>query len=204
MNHIGMVCGFNAYNLQTDAELSYHFEQGLNIWGWATWKRVWQKYNANIDSYSDKIDTIANTYPKELQKKIQAEITNGIRTIQNGCDTWDIQLAIMLLANHYLNIVPRERLTTNNGCEDPRAAHTTCYMYFAKRHYSVPGHIGFPLKHPLQVVIDEYPRKVAEKMERGILNRSPSFLATRFPFLRKTVDMFCATIEKFIPSLFQI
>lgn len=199
-----MICGFNGYNLQTDRTYSYHFDQGLNVWGWASWRRVWEKYSIDMKPYADKVETICNSYPPGERKAIRKDIMNSISCIRNGCDTWDVQLSVMLFANHYLNIVPRERLITNHGCEDSRAAHTTCYMFFAQNYYSQPGHIEIPLRHPPIITVDTKPRHKALRLERGFLNRGSSCIATRIPRLRNLVDAVCKGIDKICPILFQI
>ena len=42
---IGAVCGFNHFNLQSERGPSYHFSRHMDVWGWASWRRVWNDYD---------------------------------------------------------------------------------------------------------------------------------------------------------------
>ncbi len=55
---IGLIAGFNAFDLQSDRHASYHFSEHLDIWGWASWRRVWNKYDVTMAKYSDRADIL--------------------------------------------------------------------------------------------------------------------------------------------------
>lgn len=46
--HIG---GFNYQDGIIRGSGSYYFSQLSHIWGWATWKRAWDKYDVNVSTY---------------------------------------------------------------------------------------------------------------------------------------------------------
>jgi hypothetical protein len=94
------------------------------IWGWATWKRVWQKYKYQLDNETDNASEIKflNHLPRRGQKywaKQFSSVTN------NRVDTWDYQLAHLVLKNRMRFVHPMRNLVTNVGLGE-NATHTKC------------------------------------------------------------------------------
>lgn len=198
---VGLVAGFNAFDLQSDRQVSYHFSEHLDIWGWASWRRVWQKYDVTMAKYADRAETLIEQskmlpYGKMFMRK-------GLAEVRAGLNTWDFQFALMFLAEGYLAVSPREKLVANAGLCDAAATHTGGYNYYAGR-YAECGHIDFPLVHPKSVVCDEWADRRREQMEGAIFPRGLTWLGCKFPALSPLLSMIGRVAEKFAPILFRV
>jgi FkbM family methyltransferase len=110
--HIG---GVNFQDGQTRGKTSYYFSNNIHIWGWATWKRAWDKYSLEMNSFEEfkknnellstfKNKTIADYHLNNLQKTYNGEI-----------DTWDYQWMYAIWKAKAFSIVPNKNLVTNIG-----------------------------------------------------------------------------------------
>jgi hypothetical protein len=94
------------------------------VWGWATWRDRWEKYDPDIED-SDLIR------PSELKTNLSLPFseefdiywTNGFSQIREGFDTWDYQLVFSMWKNGGMALTPPSRLTQNIGF-DNEATHT--------------------------------------------------------------------------------
>lgn len=119
-NRIMMVCGTNY--LQDVPELgdSYFFSNYYPIWGWATWRRAWKLFDADIkawDAFRDK---------RQLEwlfsHRIIARYYESMFSLaRKGRDFWDIQWWFACIMQHGLAVVPRVNLITNVGDEGTHA-----------------------------------------------------------------------------------
>ncbi|KQS30665.1 hypothetical protein [Dyadobacter sp. Leaf189] len=89
-----------------------------HIWGWATWKRAWNKY----DFWMEKLPEMKN------QRKVQALFGDSKIArywydrfnevyIQEKKSTWDYQWQYTLFLNYGLSVVPNVNLVSNIGLE---------------------------------------------------------------------------------------
>jgi hypothetical protein len=108
------VIGFNEYG-QNSASNSYGFYEGFYPWGWATWRRVWNKY-----SIEPKLIEITNL-PHAMRlhySNIISNINFHLRLIANGyLDTWDYQFQRLIFEHQALTIVPHANLIKNIGTD---------------------------------------------------------------------------------------
>ena len=199
-DRVGLVAGFNAFDLQSDRQASYHFSEHLDIWGWASWRRVWQKYDVTMAKYADRAETLIEQskmlpYGKMFMRK-------GLTEVRAGLNTWDFQFALMFLAEGYLAVSPREKLVANAGLCDAAATHTGGYNYYAPR-FARAGRITFPLVHPEAVVCDEWADRRREQMEGAIFPRGLTWLGCKFPRLCPFLSMFGRIVESALPIVFR-
>lgn len=111
---IMMVGGTNFAEIW-DVDSSYFFSKYARLWGWATWRRSWKKYDVSIKSWADQKNkkivkrAIANRrYWKEKEWVYE-------HIYQNKKDTWDYQWEYTMLLYGGLAIVPRVNLIQNIG-----------------------------------------------------------------------------------------
>lgn len=110
-----MMIGGTNFLGQFDTPASYLFSRFFSIWGWATWRRAWQKYDLALPGWE--------TYKAERQVNYyypQRYVADYITTLfdlaqQQRIDTWDIQWFYACLFNNGLSIVPRVNLIANIG-----------------------------------------------------------------------------------------
>ncbi len=117
----------------------YYFSIYPHVWGWATWKRAWERY--------DFIMRDMEFYQKVKIFKKYAQISL-MNSVYNGdVDTWDIQWAYSVLKNRGLVITPNINLISNIGFGET-ATHTNSKIpNYIK--YSINGSIDFPVSHPI-------------------------------------------------------
>jgi len=197
---IGLVAGFNNFNLQTDPVASYHFSEHLEIWGWASWRRVWMNYDVTIARYEQDANRLINE--SKMLPYAKMFLRSGLQAVRNGLNTWDFQFALMFLAKGYLAVSPCERLVTNEGLRDENATHTGGYNYYASR-YTQCGKMPFPIVHPTEIVCDEQSDRLRERMDGAIFPRGLTWLGCKFPKLCPMLTICGQAIEKIAPILFR-
>lgn len=197
---IGAICGFNHFNLQSEKGPSYHFSRHMDVWGWASWRRVWKDYDVNVTNEGCRLAAIiddAGTTP--YYKKFYKSL---VRDVEGGLSTWDIQFSLLFLLKKYLSVVPKKRLVANAGLDDNRATHTGGYIYWGKA-WSKAGVLDFPLVHPNEVVCDEGADRTRERIEGAIFPRGLTWIGAKFPCLSGLMTFIGKIAEKVAPFLFR-
>ncbi|MEI6352471.1 MAG: nucleotide-diphospho-sugar transferase [Candidatus Nomurabacteria bacterium] len=111
---IMMISGDNFQDGKIYGDYSYYFSHYPNIWGWATWKRVWDKFDKNLldlDSFINK-NGIKILNNKE-QEKYWLKFFLGLK--KNKYNNWDAKFVYTVLNDEGLCIVPNKNLVTNIG-----------------------------------------------------------------------------------------
>ncbi|MBI9061909.1 MAG: hypothetical protein JEZ14_07955 [Marinilabiliaceae bacterium] len=141
-----------------DDNQSYHFSYQGSIWGWATWKRAWNKYQFILPAtLNDKaIKTLKEISFNSAYFKIRKDIFEKVKNI----DTWDYQWAYTRLSNKGLSILPSKNLITNIGF-GTNATHTTDDEHKLAQLKSFQ--LNKPLKHLDKIKLDK-------KFEKKFLN----------------------------------
>ena len=98
---IGQICGFNPLikiNIQNE---SYLFSKFGPIWGWASWRRAWNKYEVAILSWNEikKRNLVSFFTDSYSETKWRIDVFNKI--YNNKIYTWDYQCSIEQLKNSY-------------------------------------------------------------------------------------------------------
>ncbi len=162
---IGVISAFNRYNIQSNMHDSYHFSKEFNVWGWASWRRVWKNYDVTMGRYAQDIAGLIKNHTQN--KRMQKYWRDSFRAVMDGSlNTWDYQVCCMFMANGYLSVVPRERLVANVGIGLPTAVHTGGYDFFADE-FATLGHVDFPLVHPEKIEADRYADDRTERIMMG-------------------------------------
>lgn len=122
-DRIFMISGANFLPKSFKSPYSYYFSQLPHIWGWATWRRSWEKYNFRMADFSSfkKENVIKNIWN---DKNIQKYFLSRFEEVYNGeVDTWDYQVNYCMWKNNTVSIIPSTNLISNIGfCPD--ATHT--------------------------------------------------------------------------------
>lgn len=140
-------------NFQKDKKwggASYYFSAYNHVWGWATWKRVWNIYDFKLDSIKDSdIDNILNYYFYSVcQIKYWKNIFKRMKG-NNPIDTWDYQLTFSIWKNKGISIIPNVNLVTNIGFDDV-ATHT---VNKEDKTANISSSIILPITHAKEIKI---------------------------------------------------
>lgn len=113
------ISGNNFQFGKTRGKADYYFSVFNHIWGWATWKRAWDKFEFDIE--------MNNVY--EMRSFIDSEpifqyFSRQFEAAINGkIDSWGFRWTFACWKNKGLSILPNKNLVTNIGF-GPNATHT--------------------------------------------------------------------------------
>jgi hypothetical protein len=122
-NFIYHIAGYNPLGI-TKSAYSYYFARIQHCWGWATWKRAWNKYSYDINEFDNFIKERKMNHIFK-QKRDREYWLSIFRKMENHeIDTWDYQWTYAIFKNNGFCINPSENLISNIGFGSD-ATHTT-------------------------------------------------------------------------------
>jgi hypothetical protein len=118
---IGHISGTNPLKFY-NSKHSYFFSHYGGVWGWATWRDRWSKYDVKMKEWKnyEKFNLYFKT-KNFLDFILRLYQLN--KTYKNKIDTWDYQWTFSKIKNNYLSIIPSKNLITNVGF-NKKAKHT--------------------------------------------------------------------------------
>lgn len=167
-SRVGMISGTNFVEGSTtiDYNYSYYFSRISHIWGWATWRTSWQKFDPQLRLWPEV--QAANLLSEVLEPPGAVRYWSRIfdkAYRREGPDSWDYPWFFSNLISNSLSIVPRVNLVTNIGF-GPDATNTVD-ADFAQRLES--AEMEFPLKHPPVM----FPLRSMERLDQEIAFLEP-------------------------------
>ena len=144
------ISGNNFQNGQWRGDGSYYFSRIPLIWGWATWRRCWQHYDVDIESWPALRDSghLPMIFKDPLERVYWAEIWQRLQ-VSGQPNTWDYQWCLACIANGGLSAEPNRNLVSNVGFGED-ATHTTGFAEPTLVEHGIPN-----LRHPQFVLRDE-------------------------------------------------
>ncbi len=133
----------NNFHKQIPFSHSYDFVNIGWIWGWATWRRAWEKYDFKISSWKEESkNKMLRRFYTDNEYPI---FENDLKALSDrGLFTWDFQWQYACACNNGMCIVPCKNLITNIGFGE-EATHTkTRRAYYDGR----SSELEFPLSDP--------------------------------------------------------
>lgn len=115
-----MVSGDNFLTKKIRIEHSYYFSNYFHIWGWATWRRAWEKYDEDLEG----LEAFENKgfYFLDLEeKRYWNERFNYVK--KNRIDSWDYIWFMSIWNYGGVSVNPHRNLVKNIGF-GPNATHT--------------------------------------------------------------------------------
>jgi hypothetical protein len=91
------------------------------IWGWASWSRVWKKYDVHIKNWPSIKNKIIEKHNKTYNKLFWENTFQLL--YENKINTWDYQLAFLMQEYSAICIIPKYNLISNIGFGED-ATHT--------------------------------------------------------------------------------
>lgn len=172
-DRIGIICGMNNLGVYDEAPNDYFYTTSGSIWGWATWKRVWETVEYDLgflkDNYSTKKVYQTDSKLEGMGKFLLDNLAQGKRL-----SSWSFQLGMNVLLQSQLNIVPKYNLIRNIGMSENGANSVSSIQFMPKGlrslYYMRTYSFDFPLKHPKYVVNDlEFKKRLDRLMGDGYL-----------------------------------
>jgi hypothetical protein len=113
----------NNFQLINFTESTYYFSKYIHIWGWATWRRAWQKNDLDIKfwpSWKNSKDW-KTIMPNRVERFYWEQLFD--LAYNNKIDTWDYSWIASVWYNNGISITPNMNLVTNLGFNED-ATHT--------------------------------------------------------------------------------
>lgn len=148
---VSAISGSNRLGPGRHVSDSYFFSRYVPIWGWASWRRAWCRYDLTMESWTHpSTPTKLNTILGGRERAVNHWISIFNRTFYGEIDTWDYQWTYTSWMNDMVAIIPAHNLTENLGF-GTGATHTTGTMP-ASLARNRPIDLTFPLRHPQQKI----------------------------------------------------
>ncbi|WP_259246572.1 hypothetical protein [Salinibacter ruber] len=163
----------NTYGLDQRGlhDYSYGFGNYPQVWGWATWRGAWEKYDFEI-----------NAWPAFRDAGMVSQLDGGGRCsderirkwnkVHSTCDldTWDYQWHFEVMRRSGLAVVPEVNLVSNIGFGE-KATHTN--QRNGNKESIDTRQVSFPLSHPPFRVADRRINNVYRKnmVEESTINK---------------------------------
>ena len=133
-----------------DSDVSYFITSYGHIWGWASWRRVWQTFEYDVNKYSRE------KYMEKLRERLpkrSAHYFERFYDIMKDCrnDIWGYQFAINRFYYDRYSILPFVNMIENIGFEAEEATHTTGRNDRETNHKASSP---YPLNHPKLLEVD--------------------------------------------------
>jgi hypothetical protein len=132
------ISGNNFQNGKWRGDGSYFFSRYNHCWGWASWRRCWQQYDAELTQWPAlrRSGLLQTLFEDSAERRYWTAIWQ--RLMKQGLpDTWDYQWTFTCLVNGGLTALPNKNLVSNVGFGDD-ATYTTG----TKNKHSVAEGIG--------------------------------------------------------------
>ena len=155
--------------------LSYDFCSITHIWGWATWRRVWQQVDVDFPFWNQEKERRADLFCNKWEEIYFTSFISDALAHRNGLNPWAVFYYYSLRLQHRLSVYPAVNLVTNIGLGDVNATHTA---KAGSKLYVPSQRIGMPLKHPEHIMANR------ELNRKAVLNNFFSYKRLARYFLR--------------------
>ena len=138
----------------------YFFTKGGSIWGWATWKRVFDEWDPAYAFLDDQktVECLAYTYQRS-GNPIERFINKCRRHRDSGKEYFESIYSSARFLGTGLTIVPCKNLISNIGISAESTHNATDIRLLTKqgqRSFNAPTYeLEFPLKHPKFILEDK-------------------------------------------------
>jgi hypothetical protein len=148
------VCAISGDNFQREhfeAGASYYFSRYPHCWGWATWRRAWQMYDAEMTDWprlreSGWLDGFL------LERSALLWKNNFDHVYEQKISSWYYPWVFTCWTRSLMAVLPTVNLVTNAGFGSDG---TNCHKINSRLANREVAEMNFPLRHPEAMVINE-------------------------------------------------
>lgn len=160
--------GFNNQGFGISSD-NYIFTRYIAVWGWATWKRAWEKFE-NREKYWDKV--VSEKLHYQWFSKIEGYLRmKNWKPVFESFSSWGYMWFVTCLYNNGLTVLPKSNLIRNIGIGDD-STHTKIITHDQKNMRY--GNIKFPLQIATPVQVN---KKYENRLQKNYLrNKLFSFI----------------------------
>ena len=158
---VAQISGANNQKGRRRGTHSYFFSRYNNVWGWASWRRVFDRYDVDMHRWPELRDAHWLAGVLDDQRMVRFWTQQFQAVYEGRIDTWDYQWIFSTWLHSMLSLVPNRNLVRNIGF-GAGASHTPAQDPFANDRLEP---IDFPLDHPPDVTRDHQADRFTERFE---------------------------------------
>jgi hypothetical protein len=145
---VALITGNNFLFGQHSTPYSYHFSRYTHMWGWATWKRTWEKVDFGMQGWPGFRDAagLNRHFSRKHEVLYWKNIMQGMYEGRTGLH-WDYLLLLSMFMNDSLAVKPGVNLVNNSGFGEA----ATHFRNKDLIHDVATEAMEFPLEHPPEV-----------------------------------------------------
>ena len=153
---ISMVAGFNTDEVTQDVAADYFFTSVLSIWGWASWRRVAQRWESDY-AFMHSAESLRQLETIARQRDYRNTMLQMFRDhSESGKEYFETIYWADQILQSGLTIMPTKNLVNNVGFTSDSthfASQLQTMPHQLRRIFTMPRYeLAFPLKHPRYVV----------------------------------------------------
>lgn len=131
---------------------SYHFSRYVHVWGWATWRRAWRRYDGALRDWhalprDQREERLRAWFGEEDERRYWRYVWDD----SYAEDNWSAQWSFACISREGLAITPNHNLISNIGFGGDATNAKADPLGIAER--PLEG-MSFPLSHPSPIAAD--------------------------------------------------
>lgn len=152
---ISMIAGFNTDEVTADMPYDYFFTSFLSIWGWASWRRVIDRWEGDYAFLDDQFN-MEQMEALGKQRGYRDEMIKMFRDHRStGKEYYESIMWADMVLNSGLAIMPTKNLINNLGATNDSTHYSALPTMprRLRRIFTMPRYeLQFPLRHPKYVI----------------------------------------------------
>lgn len=165
---IWMISGFNHEEISVNVDSDYFFTEFMSIWGWATWRRVIDRWDSQYDflNNKDQIEKVSRLIDERKLRKDFIQFCKDHKS--SGKEHFETILWSSMILNNGLSIMPVKNMINNVGATT-NSTHFNSGIKTMPRNYrkifTMPRYeLTFPIKHTDKIEPNERHREEVYKI----------------------------------------
>jgi len=148
-----LISGTNLKGVNSDRNESYFFSGFPRVWGWASWRRSWIKFDIEMKDWPKYRDHKWLQNKKDFHEDMRFMWENIFNdSFHKKINSWDHIWFYTIYKNNGLSVIPQINLVKNIGF-GPNATHTIVTEKMDDP--NIFGHLKFPISHPEHIERDK-------------------------------------------------
>ena len=193
---VWVITGNNFQDGKKRGDESYYFSKFNHCWGWATWRRAWQKYQVDMPYWQDWKHSAdwRNKTKDPVERQIFTDLFD--RASRGEIDTWDYQWTACVWYHGGMTATPNVNLVTNIGF-GPDATHTVASDNLDGMPAEAIGKLTHPVNVQQDLAADRYVldrnfggKDHPDRLKNRFKRRGAQFLRAHSWLLRKLKKLF--------------
>ena len=174
-----MIGGTNYLLDKLNIPESYCFSRYFAIWGWATWRRAWAKYDITMEAWPRRKaeGALHSYYRQRFMRRHVSSAFDG--AYSHRINTWDTQWFYSCLFNNGLSIIPRVNMISNIGITGSHSSQSSVNHFLPVQGMDTGHMVHQERVHPDITYDDTFFMKQFKPDLQGLLGKVSAFIRKR-------------------------